>query len=414
MNSAEISPALGTQGVGGLSSSAEPKAAGLSVLMVDPSSFSLNYDYSLCNALVARGCEVRLAHSEYAHESWQRSASFNDWKYFYSRSHSRRTKRSGRWFRLGKAAEHVFDMQRLAGILKRDAPDVIHFQWLPLPVLDRLSLARLKRVAPIVLTLHNTNLLHGNPDSILQVLGFHSVFQHVSAVIVHTEFSRDRVIAQGWAGPEKIRVVPHGAFEHYRALRPDAPPPGDGRHRILFLGSLDPYKGVDLLLDAFKLLPQALREASEVIISGPPRKDTSLLQDRSKALGIDHHVRWNLRFVTEQEVATLFSSATVAVVPYREADQSAALLTAIAMGTPVVASRVGGIPETIRDGVHGRLFENGDAQGLAEALESVLTSPEQRRKMREAMIELGTGPLSWESAARETIAVYEECQVAKQ
>jgi glycosyltransferase involved in cell wall biosynthesis len=379
--------------------------------MVDPSSFSLNYDYSLCNALVAQGCQVKLAHSEYAHESWQRTASFDSWKYFYSRSHSRSTKRSGRWFRLGKAAEHVFDMQRLAGVLDRERPDVIHFQWLPLPVLDRLSLARLRRIAPVVLTLHNTNLLHGSPDSILQVLGFRSVFQYVSAVVVHTEFSRDRVLAQGWASPEKIRVVPHGAFDHYRALCPDASPPGNGRHRILFLGSLETYKGVDLLLDAFALLPQRLQEASELIISGPPRKDTSLLQDRSKALGIDHLVRWNLRFVSEQEVATLFSSATVAVVPYREADQSAALLTAIALGTPVVASRVGGIPETIRDGVHGRLFENGDVQGLADALESVLTSPERRRLMREAMLHLGAGPLSWENAARQTIAVYKDCQI---
>jgi glycosyltransferase involved in cell wall biosynthesis len=376
--------------------------------MVDPSSFSLNYDYSLCNALVAQGCQVKLAHSEYAHETWERSATFHSWKYFYSRSHSGRTKRSGRWFRLGKAAEHVFDMQRLAGVLHRDLPDVIHFQWLPLPLLDRLGLARLSQIAPIVLTLHNTNLLHGSPDSLLQVLGFGSVFRHVSAVIVHTEFSRDRVIAQGWANAEKVRVVPHGAFEHYRALLSNAPPPSSGRHRILFLGAIETYKGVDLLLDAFARLPQALQDVSDLIISGLPRKGTSLLQDRSKALGIDHRVQWNLRFVTEPEVAALFTSATVAVLPYRDADQSAALLTAVALGTPVIASRVGGIPETIRDGVHGRLFENGDAQGLADALEDVLTSPERRCLMQAAMLELGTGPLSWDSAARQTIAVYKD------
>ena len=403
-----------TEETGAFPTATEGRAAGLSVLMVDPSSFSLNYDYSLCNALVAQGCQVKLAHSEYAHEMWQRTATFHSWKYFYSRSHSSRTKRSGRWFRIGKAAEHVYDMQRLAGLLKDALPDVIHFQWLPLPAADCLGLARLRQIAPIVLTLHNTNLLHGSPDSILQVAGFRSVFRYVSAVIVHTEFSRDRVIAQGWASREKVHVVPHGAFEHYRALLPDAASPGNGRHRILFLGSLDTYKGVDLLLDGFARLPRELQEGSELIISGPPRKGTSVLQDRSKALGIDHRVKWNLRFVTEEEVAALFSSATVAVVPYREADQSAALLTAVALGTPVVASRVGGIPETIRDGVHGRLFDNGDAQGLADGLESILTSPERRRLMRQAMLNLGTGPLSWDSVARHTIAVYKDCQTARQ
>jgi len=374
--------------------------------MVDPSSFSLNYDYSLCNALVAQGCQVKLAHSEYAHETWERTASFHSWKYFYSRSH--RTKRRGRWFRFGKAAEHVFDMQRLARVLHGDLPDVIHFQWLPIPALDRLSLARLSQIAPIVLTLHNTNLLHGSPDSVLQVWGFRSVFRYVSAVIVHTEFSRDRVIAQGWASPEKVRVVPHGAFEHYRGLLSAAPPPTPGRHRILFLGAIETYKGVDLLLDAFARLPQALQAVSELIISGLPRKGTSLLQGRSKALGIDDRVQWNLRFITEQEVAALFASATVVVLPYRDADQSAVLLTAVALGTPVIASRVGGILETIRDGVHGRLFENGDAQGLADALEDVLTSPERRCQMQGAMLQLGTGPLSWDSAARQTIAVYKD------
>ena len=387
-----------------------------SVLMVDPSCFSLPYDYSLCEALAGRGCAVTLLRSEFVHTPWT-ATSFLARNYFYQRSHAGSSPRGALW-KLGKLAEHNRDMARLVAECEAQKPDIIHFQWLPVPLIDRRYLSQLRRIAPLVLTLHNTTSFHGSlAQRLHQGAGLSSVFQHLSGLIVHTEFSKRVVIERGWLPAEKIHVVPHGVLEYYRSAASSsamasASAAKSGEPTILFFGQIEHYKGIDLLLRAFAGLPPAVQAANRICIAGKPGMDVGGLKDLARSLKIEHRVTWLLRFVGEEEVPALFASAALVALPYREIDQSGVLMTAIAFAKPIIASRVGGLAETIEDHRHGRLVPAGDVPALTAALEDVLGHPERRRAMESAVGELRES-LSWENSAHRTMDVYQELRLSR-
>lgn len=383
-----------------------------SVFVVDPSCFSLPYDYSLCEALSNRGCAVTLLRSEFVHTPWQAATtSFRVWNHFYQRSHARRV--SGPLWKLGKLVEHNRDMARLVTECEKQKPDIIHFQWLPIPMIDRRYLRKLRRIAALVLTLHNTTTFHGSlAQRLHQEVGFDSIFQHLTGLIVHTEFSKRIVIERGWLPAEKIHVVRHGVLDYYRSVTSAAVPsmePGaePAEPTVLFFGAIENYKGVDLLIRAFAGLPPRMQSTSRLCIAGKPGREESGLKELARSLNIEQRIMWNLRFVAEEEVPGLFRSAAVVVLPYREIDQSGVLMTAIAFEKPIIASRIGGLAETIQDGIHGRLFPVGDVPALTAALEEVLSHPERRREMEKAVRELRES-ISWENSADRTVDVYEQ------
>ena len=383
------------------------RLAPISVVVVDAPCFTLSYDFSLCEALVKNQCKVTLARSAYSYATWCASGSFELWEGFYPIA-GKLSKISlpASCKRLLKTAEHVFDMRRFVARMCDLKPDVIHFQWLPVPALDKIYLRQLQRIAPLVLTAHNTTLYHG-ASSTLQGLGFRSIFQYFDAIIAHTEYSKNRIRAKGWISPEAVAVIPHGVLDYYRSLGDTAADDsGPGTPTIVFFGNIKPYKGLDVLLRAFHALPLATRKSCRLVIAGRPHCDMRDLQKLSQDLGIDSQVTWKLGFMEEPEVADLFRSATVVALPYREIDQSGVLMTAIAFETPIVASRLEGFQETIKDGVHGYLVPPGEVSSLATALDRVLTSPEQAGRMRQALRVLRSGKLSWDNCAKETMKVY--------
>ncbi len=381
----------------------------LSVVVVDPSCFSLPYDYSLCHALCATGCEVTLARSRFLYDESAFSGPFASWDRFYQLTHSWKQERAQSWMgKFAKGVEHLVSMKRLRAELRRIKPAIIHFQWLPLPALDRLFLPSLSRIAPLVLTLHNTNFSRfGVGTRLQQETGIRAALKHFRALIVHSNFSKQKIVERNWMPPENVHVVPHGPLDYYRGSPTLSRPAGQqDNNEVLFFGNIEPYKGLDLLLRAFAALPPALLNQSRLRIAGRPGRGTSELQTLSDTLGIQSRVTWQLGFVAEKEVAGLFRSATLAVLPYREIDQSGVLMTAIAFDKPIIATRVGGIPETIKDQVHGLLIEPGNVPQLTDALCSLLNSAARRLEMEAAVRKLRTGALSWKFIADQTLSVY--------
>jgi glycosyltransferase involved in cell wall biosynthesis len=215
------------------------------------------------------------------------------------------------------------------------------------------------------MTAHNTDGLFHGKVSRWQKMLTRSAFDHFSAVIVHASFSQARILERGWVAPERLHLIPHGVLSYYRSLAPARP------HVA----------------------------AKEQVVLAP-------IRDRARVLGISHRIQWELRYLNEEEIPQLFDQATLVALPYTDIDQSGVLMTALAFGTPVVASRIGGFGETITDGVHGRLTPPGDVPALACALESVLRDKAKQEAMRAAIGELSRGPLSWSSIAQKTLEVY--------
>ena len=279
------------------------------------------------------------------------ASGYERWAHFYRRTHGP----WARWtepLRLAlKGLEHVRDMVRLVRRLEAWRPDVIHFRWLPLPVVDRWFLRRLRRLAPLVLTVHDTEPFQGSPSSPLQLWGLRDALD-ASTAGLSTRSSPGGNWSVGRASRRTASSsCPTGSWTTTGA--PGHRPARDGSARCAPHPVFRPHQalqGLDLLVEALARLPDELRRTVRLDVVGLPRMDVRPLQARARDLGVRENVRWNLRFVPETEVPEVFESATVVVLPYRRADQSSVLMTALAFDKPVVATRVGGLAEVLQDG----------------------------------------------------------------
>ncbi len=365
----------------------------MKVQLVDPSAFTPPYDRALAAALARGGAEVELLTSHFLYGPVPEPEGYRVRELFYGRSSARGLDAPAR--RAFKAAEHLPGMLRLRGALDGD---VVHYQWLTMPSLDARLLPPRR---PRLMTAHY--ILPPHPSR-RQVSAARRTFGGMDAVVAHSEHGAARLRDEVGLDPGRVRVIPHGAFD-YLTRRPDEKPlpaelEGVEGPVILFFGLLRPYKGLDLLLEAF-----ARVERAELWIVGNPRMDLTAL--RVAAATVPGTVRFVTRFIDDAEIPAIFRRADLLVLPYRDAEHSGVLYTGLAFGKPMVLSAVGGFPEVAATGA-ARLVPPGDASALAEALSELTADPPTRERLSAAAREAAGGPYSWDAVAAQTLALYQE------
>jgi glycosyltransferase involved in cell wall biosynthesis len=318
------------------------------VHVVDPSAYTPPYDHALCTALARAGVETELVTSRFTHGDVPEPDGYVRTERFYRRQPP------GRLRLPAKLVQHVPGM-----LSERRAArwaDLVHFQWLAVQHLDAHLLPR----KPRVLTAHDVLPREPRPG---QRRAQRRLYRRMDAIVVHTAHGRERLVSELGVDPARVHVIPHGAFVHLTRLEGELPrelpEPGE-RPVALFFGLLRPYKGIDVLLEAWRGI-----DGCELWIVGAPRMPIEHLRAAAPP-----GVRWLPRFVSDTETAALFRRADVVVLPYREAEASGVLATALAFEKPVVASAVGGLEE-----IEGaRLVAPGDPAALRAALRFALES----------------------------------------
>jgi glycosyltransferase involved in cell wall biosynthesis len=375
----------------------------MKVQLVDPSAFTPPYDRALAAALARAGAEVELLTTRFLYGAVPPAAGYRVNEIFYRRSAGRGLDAPARL--PFKAAEHLPDMLRL----RRAADaDVVHYQWLTIPPLDvRLLPPR----RPRLMTAHY--ILPPHPHR-RQARSARRVFGAMDAVVAHSEHGAARLRDEVGLDPEKVRVIPHGAFDYLTELPEEKPLPpeleGAEGPVILSFGLLRPYKGVENLLDAYRRLIVAIPGPVELWIVGNPRMDVEPLRKLAAEAG--GKVRFVTRFVEDAEIPAIFRRADLLVLPYLDAEHSGVLYTGLAFGKPMVLSAVGGFPEVAETGA-ARLVPPGDTPALAAALEELIGDETARRDLAAAATHAAAGPFSWDEAARRTLDLYRELQEAR-
>jgi glycosyltransferase involved in cell wall biosynthesis len=361
------------------------------VQIVDPSAFTPPYDHALSAALARAGADVELITSRFAYGAVAPPDGYVLREDFYRHA---RGAAGSRVRSLTKLAEHVPDMLRYRTVAR--GADVVHFQWLDVQWLDRLLLPR----RPLVLTAHDLLPREPRPG---QVGAQRRLYDAVDALVVHSEYGREQLVRELGLDPGKVHVIHHGAFEHLARL-PSTPLVSELEQVagpvVLFFGLLRPYKGVDVLLEAWRDVPAG---GAELWIVGRPRMDIAPLLASAPP-----GVRFVSRYVPDTELASYFRRADVVVLPYSRTDrfdQSGVLATALAFAKPVVLSDVGGFGEVAATGA-GVLVQPGDVGSLSAALRRVLGDAGERSRLAEAARAAAAGPYSWDEAARRTLDVY--------
>jgi glycosyltransferase involved in cell wall biosynthesis len=356
--------------------------------LVDPSAYTPPYDHALAAALARAGASVRLLTSRFPYGEVPEADGYLPVSHFYRHARGPAGSAARRALKL---AEHVPDMLRYRRAAR--AADIVHFQWLTVPVLDLPLLPD----RPVVLTAHDLLPREPRPG---QVWAQRRLLHAVRAVIVHSQYGRRVLVDEVGVDPQRVHVIHHGAFDHLSRLTGALPPElrdGD-RPVVLYFGLIRPYKGLEVLLDAW---PADLD--AELWVVGRPLIDIAGLRARAPS-----SVQWLSRFVGSVEAAELFRRADVVVLPYTRTerfDQSGVLATALGFGKAIVLTDIGGFGEVAGIGA-ARLVAPGDPRALGTALRELLERPEERRRLEEAARKAAGGPYSWDAAARLTLDLY--------
>lgn len=282
--------------------------------------------------------------------------------------------------------------------IRRLQPDVVHL----LAVNPWFNLGLMAWRPPHLVTTIHDPVVHAGDLSqrkIPQVVRDLPI-RYSQRLIVHGQALKEMLLERHVFPPERIATIPIGEMSLYRHWHNQTWPEQEGN--ILFFGRIWPYKGLDYLI------------AAEPTISATCPKARFVIAGQGEDFGryramMAHPERFEVldRYIPREDIPRLFQRASVVVLPYIEASQSAVVPLAYAFGKPVVATTVGGIPEVVDHGQDGLLVPPRDSDALAEAVISLLQDRETRHRMGQRALEKTRNELSWTTIARQTMEVYQ-------
>ncbi len=314
-------------------------------------------------------------------------------------------------------------LRQLPGFARRERFDLIHTQHAHMP--DLLA-GPMMRGTPFVRTVHSTIAGQRESIRILESLGQTpditerwqvaiepvlrlaewSALSHPGRLFPVCQYTADHLIGLG-ISPNRIRVI-HNGVDTDR-FRPGIAPegiPADGRRgpTVLFVGRFTLVKGIGTLVQA---MPRIVREVPDVTFEFTGKMPAQL----TRTFALPPELRAHLHFhgyVPDEQLPAVFSGATVIVAPSLYDSFPFSVLEAMAAGAPIVASRVGGIPEAITSGQEGVLVEAGSPDALAEAVVGLLKDPDRRKRLGTAARRKAATVFTWPATARATLEGYRE------
>lgn len=316
---------------------------------------------------------------------------------------------AGRDLPLGSRRQALADMAWYGWFIRHVQPVLLHAQH----PLERHLYLRLLREwtgirVPLVVTLHSFFDEHA-PATIERLMAPN--LRHAERLIAVSRSTADQAIQLG-ADPSKVRIIRSGVdVERFqpreRARARIALDVAAEQPLVLFVGNLEPRKAVDVLLRAVALLPAAHLVVIGSGESAGADNQEPVLRRQVHELGIGGRVRFEGR-VDDDALHQWLAAADVFALPSRSEAQGIAALEAMASGLPVVASAVGGLLDTIRDGQNGYLVPVGEPGVLAEPIGRLLADPALRARIGAAAREEVAREFSWRRSAGRTLDVYLE------
>ena len=291
------------------------------------------------------------------------------------------------WGRSMTGALRFIDEQR---------PDIVVLEWWTGAVLHtylRLARYAARRGARVILEWHESQdvgeaTLPGVRQYVQALMP--RLLSKVSGHIVHSSFDHEAITSAFSLGDAQVRIIPHGAYDHLARPAQARPAASNGPFRLLYLGVVRPFKGVEDLVEAFSELDREQAERFRLTIVGETWEGWTAPNEaiaRSPHADLIERVD---RYVSDAELCAYYGQADAVVLPYHRSSASGPLQIAMSAGLPVVTTAVGGLVEAVRDYPGALQVPPQDPGALREAL---LRLPERRGRRYE-------DPHSWSHTAR--------------
>jgi D-inositol-3-phosphate glycosyltransferase len=304
----------------------------------------------------------------------------------------------------------------------RSKPETLHILWNnKFEFFDRtiLMLYYKALAKKIALTAHNVNQARrDSKDSWLNRITLKIQYRLCDHIFVHTQKMKDELCQDFDVAENAVTVIRHPVNDAF----PDTElTPADAKRRlglknddktILFFGRIRPYKGIEYLLDAFRILSADGQANYRLIVAGEPKKGSEeYLNEIQQSVKRDFkqgQVILRIQFIPDEEMELYLKGADVLVLPYKEIFQSGVLFLAYSFGLPVVATDVGSFREEIVEGSTGFLCKPGDPADLAKAIETYFASDlfKNLKVRRPELKDYANANHSWRAVAELTRNAY--------
>lgn len=324
---------------------------------------------------------------------------------------------SPRWVR---GLRYGLSLLRIAWWARRERPQIVHFHFYQIPILDYILLYGLQLLGiKTITTVHDVLPFERGVDFASERgNNYRRLYELSSGLILHSKFAWESLTKLDPNLLAKSTLIPHGSFaclfkDHVLSsdqartdLDIEANTPV-----ILVFGTIKPNKRLDLVIESMARLLVTCPQA-RLIVAGKP-KDRDIADDQALAerLGVTENILWRLDYLTDEELVTYICAADVVVFPYEWVYQSGALLMAMSFGKAVVATAVGSNVDLIRHEQTGILVSLDDPDVMADAIGKILDDPTWAMTLGDAAYEYVSRELAWESIAEATLAYYKRVNV---
>jgi glycosyltransferase involved in cell wall biosynthesis len=307
-------------------------------------------------------------------------------------------------FRIGRlySPKTLWQGIRLAHYLRTNLIQIVHSYGF-YPNVFTIPVARLAGASIVVASIRDTGDLLTPMQTWLQKL----VCRFADCVLVNAEAIRESLIVQGY-DPRRIVVIRNGIAlsnfarkERSAVLRRELGIPPSARLVAVF-SRLNPMKGVEYFLDAAIILAGRFPDVRFLVAGGGDSKQE--LEEHACRLGLGQRIVFT---GFRSDVRDLLAEAAISVLPSLSEGTSNTLLESMAAGIPVVATRVGGNPEVIEDGVSGMLVPPRDSAALAAAVGRLLEDEDLALRLGQAGLRRVSGIFSLSGSVQQTEHLYQ-------
>lgn len=287
---------------------------------------------------------------------------------------------------LGLSYLQFWKHNRIINAIRDFKADVLYspfvFPWAP------VIFPKVHGIARIVSTQHDPHPHNStrNPFTMFWYKLMQSSYKYIDDLIILNK--KDVEFAKSYYCPN-VHVIPHASFSYYAQMGNNRENNGL-RKTIGFIGRISPYKGLDLLVDAYSKITTP---GISLLIAGSGTIDSDLLEK----INGNPNIELINRYIEDDEFTTLLDRIDFVVLPYKRASQSGVIPMAFAYGKTVIATKVGALEEQVPNGT-GVLVEP-TADAVANAIDGLYLNPEALQHYGENAKEYAETELTWEHSA---------------
>jgi glycosyltransferase involved in cell wall biosynthesis len=228
--------------------------------------------------------------------------------------------------------------------------------------------------------------------------------QQADRIIAISDHAEEQLIKRYGFDKTKVRMIPHGVnTEKFTPCSQSHPAVNSDRITLLYVGRIGPRKGIDLVLEA---LNKANNDNIEFLIAGTGRHEQNL-KEKSKSLNVESQTEF-LGYIPEDELPELYSSADMFILPSLYEGFGLVLLEAMACGTPVIGTDVGGIPTAIDDKETGIVVDR-NVSAITTAIDKIASNKKYRENLSQSA-EKNSKNMTWDSVVDKVEQLYENIE----